>query len=719
MFSKIFLLLSILTLVSCSRLENSSDEQISGCQPPKSISVVSVDVTKTTLNANNVIWTPNDRLSVFVKNGINNKYLIDQTLSADAAAATFNLEALGEPSAVLLDRNYAVYPFREIENTVSADGVVTTLIKTNQNSTPSKMLTCAPMVAVSDSYEFSFRNVAAVLRFNLKKDNLFIDNCLLSRIDIISATKTLSGKVSVDTRDQVWCAVPLSTAATRTVSLSGSGIEVELTDQPQSFCLVIPPAIYPADDLTFRITYIGSNGQSHSRSVTWPSQLAINPNCIQDINVTLSENEANMHVATGGVYSVNGHPHITCYSASVTGSVVGNFDEIGALYQRTSLTDASSASLLLENVGQMGASNRVSNTTNCINKVVYESSLSENIVVKLLNLAGGDVSSDYIYRFYAISDGTPTYGEVMTFTTDIYGQFVPIVAGSFTMGASSGQDGYNSEHLTFPAHNVTLTNDFELGKYEVTVPEYAEFLNAVNAVPEDNTSTKLTVKINGKWAYYGSVDNEPGAEEGLSLKYVNGVWTSESSRRKCPIERVSYSGALAYCEWLTNSRNDGYIYRLPTEAEWEFAARGGQNSRGYKYSGSGNQEKVANYKTLSSGWLSVKPVGEKYPNELGLYDMSGNLWEFVSDRSDYNWVSNNGVAGFYRYCENGVINPNGPNTSIGVFEDDTFYCVKKGGSANENPGSSALCPGFRRIDGRTKTHHHTAGGFRVVRVNYM
>ena len=709
-------LLLILAIAACSRVDTPNEDRALDNHPPQRISAISSDGTKTTLVGNNVVWTPNDRLSVFVRNGVNNKYLIDQTISDNTAAATFSLEAIGEPSAVLLDRNYAVYPYRDAENAVSADGIVTTLIKTNQNSTQSKMLACAPMIAVSDNYEFVFRNVASVLRFNLKIDNSFVDDCILNRIDITSATSPLSGKFSVNTNDEVWRTVPLTTTTTKTVSLYGSGIDVELNPQPQSFCIIVPPKVYPPHDLTFKVTYLGSDGQSHVKSITWPHELSLSPNSIQDINIVLSDNQGDMQVVTGGAYVINGHAHISCYSASLTGMVVGDHDEVGVLYQRINMTPESLAALTLQNVGQMGASNKIFNSTNCIKKLALEIAAGEDVIAKLTNLAGGDVSSDYIYRFYALNDGVPVYGDVQTFTTDTYGRYIPISAGTFTMGADQGEYGYNLEHLTSPSHNVTLTHDFEIGKYEVTVPEYAEFLNAVNAVPEVNTSTKLTVKINGKWAYYGSVDDESGSEEGLSLKYSDGVWMSENQRKKYPIERVSYSGALAYCEWLTDSRNDGYLYRLPTEAEWEYAARGGQNSRGYKYSGSENYEKVANYKTSTSGWLSIKPIGQKYPNELGLYDMSGNLWEFVGDRSDYNWNSNNGLAGFYRYCENGITDPVGPDTSIGTFEDDTFYCVKKGGSANESAGSSAFCPGFRRIDGRSKTHHHTTGGFRVVKV---
>lgn len=118
-----------------------------------------------------------------------------------------------------------------------------------------------------------------------------------------------------------------------------------------------------------------------------------------------------------------------------------------------------------------------------------------------------------------------------------------------------------------------------------------------------------------------------------------------------PVETVSWSDCQAFGERLRQLT--GRQFRLPTEAEWEYAARGGNRSKGYKYSGGNDLYYLVWYTDNSS--TTTHPVGSKQPNELGIYDMIGNVWEWTSDlySSNYGSYRNGGSSGSYRVNRGG------------------------------------------------------------------
>ena len=194
-------------------------------------------------------------------------------------------------------------------------------------------------------------------------------------------------------------------------------------------------------------------------------------------------------------------------------------------------------------------------------------------------------------------------------------EMVKVEAGTFMMGATPEMENpFDNEK---PTHQVTLTNDYYIGKYEVT--------------------QALWQAVMGK---------KPSRFKGDNL----------------PVVSVSWNDCQKFISKL--NRKTGKKFRLPTEAEWEYAARGGKKSRCYQYSGSNNISDVAWYYNNSCSKTYI--AGSKQANELGIYDMSGNVKEWCQD-----W--------FGSYSSSSQVNPTGANSGS--------YCVGRGGSWNCVAGS--------------------------------
>ena len=280
------------------------------------------------------------------------------------------------------------------------------------------------------------------------------------------------------------------------------------------------------------------------------------------------------------------------------------------------------------------------------------------------------LSYDAIYYWKVVVKdvhGATTEGPVWEFATrDIQPMQVLVEKGSFTMGDTWG-DGYNDEK---PTHKVTFTYNFYIGKYETTFDEYDAFCEATgrNKSKDEGWGRGQRPVINVSW-------ND-------AIAYCN--WLSE--KEKLPKAYDSEGNLLDKNGNITTDPSKVIGYRLPTEAEWEYAARGGNKSKGYKYSGSDNVDNVAwywqnsgdKYLTGDRDWDTIiknncrtQEIGKKAPNELGLYDMSGNVWEWCSDWYDSGYYSKspttnpyNSTAGSFRVLRGGSSGSNATHVRV-------------------------------------------------------
>ena len=263
-------------------------------------------------------------------------------------------------------------------------------------------------------------------------------------------------------------------------------------------------------------------------------------------------------------------------------------------------------------------------------------------------------------------------------------KFVRVPAGEFLMGSDESPDSlarayprYGRERLLelgdeAPVHRVRITRPFYLGQYEVTVGQFRRFLEASGFTPESQADGSGGYGYNPEYDPAQSASGD--AFDGRDPRYS---WRNPgfSQDDDHPVVNVTWKDAAALARWL--SQREGRRYRLPTEAEWEYACRAGSRTRYSSGDDPRSLLQVANVFDADArpywprwqgyaleghdGFAFTAPVGSYAPNAFGLYDMHGNAWEWVADWYDPDY-----------YAHSPVDDPQGP--------PDGRVRVRRGGS---------------------------------------
>jgi formylglycine-generating enzyme required for sulfatase activity len=272
-----------------------------------------------------------------------------------------------------------------------------------------------------------------------------------------------------------------------------------------------------------------------------------------------------------------------------------------------------------------------------------------------------------------------------------------IPAGTFMMGTPAGEPG--SDGTERPLHRVTIRS-FAIGTFEVTRGQWAAFDSSTSRVTTNGCSwdgrAYMKPDPNGSWHDLGFTQDD-----------------------RHPVVCVTWKDAKDYARWL--SQRTGHTYRLPTEAEWEYAGRAG-TSTAYPWGATPSHE-FANYGADSccggraagrDTWVNTSPVGSFPPNAFGLYDMNGNVLEWMEDcyATSYAGLSSDGSANTAAV----TLQASGDLAFVNGMSSCAFR-VLRGGDWGDYP--ALIRSGFRSFappPGETLAHYRSGGvGFRIVR----
>ncbi len=228
------------------------------------------------------------------------------------------------------------------------------------------------------------------------------------------------------------------------------------------------------------------------------------------------------------------------------------------------------------------------------------------------------------------------------FSESLKMRFVTIPAGTFRMGSPDDEEGRDSDEG--PQHNVRISRDFRMAVHEVTRGQFAAFVRETGYQTEAEKGGGNNYGFN---TATGSFEADP------KYNWRNPGYPQTDDH---PVVLVTWNDSKAFCEWL--SRHDNRRYRLPTEAEWEYACRGGSTTRYWNGDDQEGLAKIANVadgtaKQTFSAWTTITardghvftaPAGSFPANAFGLHDMHGNVWEWCADWFDSDYYENSPAA---------------------------------------------------------------------------